>query len=1273
MSQELKRQQINALLQQNPSTATVVDGQIYEIPLQTQENTFLLVNLPAHFPEEPPVITLSPTGMRHPWVEGDVIMHDALPSWSQQSNLGALVKDIREEFTKRPPAKKNEQKEDGYSARPPPPIPSASTSSTLPMNPEYSAISKLSPEQMEELLSNETAFDIFFHSLERVKNLRTFQEELLSGNEQLAHKNLSKEDQLLKLRSEVENLHGQFKADKLEFEQKEKLQNEAYNRFSSSTVLTRLKASVYESDELSESVAQSFLDGNLDNDSFKMRIIVAETGHEIELNNPFSKTKRLEHLAQLKQEIETKAQIHSADQILLTVDGAQIKDNTVLEQEQDASTIVLFNRRLLQDPTLVQLPELDLVTTEMIPTLAELEPMIYTCETEPEKEDEIKGLLRDKLTRETSGQAIALEAALFNLESHVKAAYQNFGKFDRIAQREFAKHTIIIDQIANDLQLLVSTSIHPRILIQIKDPQGTTLDTFIPIDLMEQRQEQYTALQKQYHDLAQATMAQRNKVDYLTQQTAHVASTNRTAFEMMVAQVQKLALDSAQAMRGLMGCQKKMGSKQQGRTREALTSLYRYHQVLCDAERVIAQQRQLGLQGFVNCMQHISKVEESVARIYPTLAELEKQMKGLRLNIEKGTSDNLPKRLLLGYGLLLIEVWRRDRYSEIVTKNASLLGDLFRHFGQREERYRQHFNQQLQYLTKQNEPSEQQVILLPFEMQDINDAPVVCKTSATAVYSSDLLSSVINKNQIEGECTSINIRVPYQHHTLQHTGFIQSIQYQDISFQLHRKFNRETKRLNKGLSLLAGLPGGPTMNQKITASIPLSPSTSSTATTTTTDYSIDMKLASPPPSATANSMFHHQKDWELEKASILRQAQEYKNYIEDIHTKHENDRAKFEKDKQSLLRELYSKDKKMAEIKASFELKMEDMEKRIQEAETSHQSELQQLRNQHDHALETEQTTYKRRLSNFYQRINDKDQAITQLEQSLRETKSAPTSPTITSFRLTVSQEQYDKDMARMQDIIDQLKKQPSVDLKSQVAARDQEIEGYKSTIATLEANLKESNAKVAQMTESETRMKQLAVAENAQMMMHAEARVENMTAEHKQSMAELEEEYENEKRVIQIKHQTELDQIKRDMTEKQQTLQEKEKAKIDQEKEAYLEKLAKLESGWQDKYLSAQQQHELQLTRLVNEFKMFKQQASLKQRDLITLQKEQQSAKRIAQDLVSMSSPQQQQQKHLDDVPLIDLLKRTLGNVASLQTKTNVMEQSMDSSYMMSTSYGYY
>ncbi|KAI9478412.1 MAG: hypothetical protein EXX96DRAFT_247109 [Benjaminiella poitrasii] len=277
MSQEL--QQINSLLTHNLSTVVVVDGQLYEVPLEGDDkNMCLIVNLPAYFPEEPPVITISPTGMRHPWIDGDVIMHDGLPSWNSQSNLGLFVKDIRTEFAQRPPAKKNISEslptqpinEEGYSSRPPPPIPSAaSNKNSISMsNLEYNTISKLSFEQIEELLQNETAFDIFFHSLDRVKNLKAFQEDLRNGNEQLAHKNLSREDQLVKLRAEIENLHSQIMVDKLVFEEKERLQQEAFNRFSSSTVLTRLKASVYESDELSESVAQSFLDGNLDNDSF---------------------------------------------------------------------------------------------------------------------------------------------------------------------------------------------------------------------------------------------------------------------------------------------------------------------------------------------------------------------------------------------------------------------------------------------------------------------------------------------------------------------------------------------------------------------------------------------------------------------------------------------------------------------------------------------------------------------------------------------------------------------------------------------------------------------------------------------------------------------------------------------------------------------------------------------------------------------------------------------------------------------------------------------
>lgn len=85
---------------------------------------------------------------------------------------------------------------------------------------------------------------------------------------------------------------------------------------------------------------------------------------------------------------------------------------------------------------------------------------------------------------------------------------------------------------------------------------------------------------------------------------------------------------------------------------------------------------------------------------------------------------------------------------------------------------------------------------------DINDSPIICKTSTSAVYSSDLVSNFITKNQIEGACVSASSVYVLYWHLSPYTGFIQSVQYQDISFQLHRKFDRETKRLNKGLSLL---------------------------------------------------------------------------------------------------------------------------------------------------------------------------------------------------------------------------------------------------------------------------------------------------------------------------------------------------------------------------------------------------------------------------------------------------------------------------------------
>ncbi|KAI9494902.1 hypothetical protein BDB00DRAFT_816267 [Zychaea mexicana] len=284
--QEIKKQHIASLYSHNASVTVIIDGQMYELPCSTPELTAsLLVNLPPEFPEAPPIITVSPNGMRHPWIESDVVVQDVLtPSgWaSNQVQLGKIVSDIMEEFMQRPPARKNTNGsnnnnnsnndtaatlEESYGHRPPPPVPAAQPSSAL-TTAEYGSIANKTTEELEELLTDDVAFELFFNSFERIRSMKTVQEELRNGNENLAQKSLSKEDAVLKLRSQAKELDEEYRKLRSEFDDKERQQHGAFNRFSSSTVLTRLKASVYESDELSESVAQSFLDGNLDHDGF---------------------------------------------------------------------------------------------------------------------------------------------------------------------------------------------------------------------------------------------------------------------------------------------------------------------------------------------------------------------------------------------------------------------------------------------------------------------------------------------------------------------------------------------------------------------------------------------------------------------------------------------------------------------------------------------------------------------------------------------------------------------------------------------------------------------------------------------------------------------------------------------------------------------------------------------------------------------------------------------------------------------------------------------
>ncbi|KAI8877280.1 hypothetical protein K501DRAFT_288473 [Backusella circina FSU 941] len=67
------------------------------------------------------------------------------------------------------------------------------------------------------------------------------------------------------------------------------------------------------------------------------------------------------------------------------------------------------------------------------------------------------------------------------------------------------------------------------------------------------------------------------------------------------------------------------------------------------------------------------------------------------------------------------------------------------------------------------------------------------------------------------------------------------------------------------------------------------------------------------------------KDWELEKSLLLHQIDEYKSYIDKLEKTHHNERARYQTNQQSLLREMENKDKKIKEIENNYQKKIDEL------------------------------------------------------------------------------------------------------------------------------------------------------------------------------------------------------------------------------------------------------------------------------------------------------------------------------------------------------------
>ncbi|CAO3564276.1 unnamed protein product [Mortierella alpina] len=136
------------------------------------------------------------------------------------------------------------------------------------LSPEARIVMELSAEKLEELLESSIAFEHFVDHLDIVVNSRTLKREWWLGNDNVARRNLALEEEMLELQKTTAEGHKVAMELQKSLEEKLQQQQDALWRFKPETLQSKLRAAAAESDELSESIAQSFLEGKLDQEGF---------------------------------------------------------------------------------------------------------------------------------------------------------------------------------------------------------------------------------------------------------------------------------------------------------------------------------------------------------------------------------------------------------------------------------------------------------------------------------------------------------------------------------------------------------------------------------------------------------------------------------------------------------------------------------------------------------------------------------------------------------------------------------------------------------------------------------------------------------------------------------------------------------------------------------------------------------------------------------------------------------------------------------------------
>jgi len=293
-----REQQIDTLKVFNENVTEINFDKEYSVECPTKAgNLSLIIDLGPTFPLEKPIMKVYPK-IIHKWVDtnGQIVLAPGLMNFTIHSDLGRVVQVIRREFElDQSLILANDS--NSFSVN----VTTGSinnTTTSLTNDKEFGGLAKLTSTELLRLNNNVDCLDEFISELPSIEVSNKSIENTITKIMDLANSNMSKQEPMNKLRSEITNQLETIESYQKSYAALSTKYVKLSEKYSPQSISDNLKISALKCDEESERIAEKFLAGDMNCDEFLQIYVKSRTksyirkGKEDRLNYQLKQLKK---------------------------------------------------------------------------------------------------------------------------------------------------------------------------------------------------------------------------------------------------------------------------------------------------------------------------------------------------------------------------------------------------------------------------------------------------------------------------------------------------------------------------------------------------------------------------------------------------------------------------------------------------------------------------------------------------------------------------------------------------------------------------------------------------------------------------------------------------------------------------------------------------------------------------------------------------------------------------------------------------------------------